>query len=107
MNERKVVRGIFCDLQKAFDCINHNILLRKLYFYGVTGTILKLITCYLEGNAEVILYADDTNIIITSLNRTNFTNSANKIIQDINKCLTTNCCHYILIRHKINKQTVV
>jgi hypothetical protein len=41
-------------------------------------------------NAEVVLYADDTSIIITSLNPTDFTNSANKILQDINKWFTTN-----------------
>jgi hypothetical protein len=43
-----------------------------------------------NDKAEVVLYADDTSIIITSLNPTNFTNSANKILQDINKWFTTN-----------------
>jgi hypothetical protein len=43
-----------------------------------------------NDKAEVVLYADDTSIIITSFNPTNFTNSANKILQDINKWFTTN-----------------
>jgi len=29
------VRGIFCDLAKAFDCMNNEILLAKIYFYGL------------------------------------------------------------------------
>jgi hypothetical protein len=34
--------------------------------------------------------SNDTSIIITSLNPTDFTNSTNKILQDLNKWLTTN-----------------
>jgi hypothetical protein len=55
MNKRKVVGGIFCDLQKAFDCANHNILITKLEFYGVTGPILKLIKSYLEGRYQKMI----------------------------------------------------
>jgi mannose/fructose/N-acetylgalactosamine-specific phosphotransferase system component IID len=43
-----------------------------------------------KDKAEVVLYADDTSIIITSFNPTNVTNSANKIFQYINKWFTTN-----------------
>jgi hypothetical protein len=47
--------GIFCDLQKAFDCVNNNILLTKLEFYGIKRTSLKLIKSYLEGRYQRVI----------------------------------------------------
>jgi hypothetical protein len=43
-----------------------------------------------NDNANVVLYADVTSIIITSPNSTDFANSTNKILQDINKWFTSN-----------------
>ena len=41
--------GIFCDLQKAFDCVNHDIHSEKMKYYGIIGSAYKLMQSYL-GN---------------------------------------------------------
>jgi hypothetical protein len=48
LNSKMWVGGIFCDLTKAFDYANHNILLSKLEFYGITGRANNLIKSYLS-----------------------------------------------------------
>ena len=52
LNKRLMVGGIFCDLQKAFDCVNHNIWLTKLELYGITGITYKLIKSCLQGRYQ-------------------------------------------------------
>jgi len=43
-----------------------------------------------NDNSKIVLFADDTNMIITNTNPLNFEKSVNKIIQDICEWFNTN-----------------
>ena len=36
-NDGKCVAGVFCKLTKTFDCVNHELLIKKLQFYDFSG----------------------------------------------------------------------
>jgi len=54
-NNKLTVGGIFCDLTKAFNSVNHSILLSKLEHYGITDNALRLIRSYLDGRHQRVL----------------------------------------------------
>jgi len=133
------VGGIFFDLQKAFDCVNHDILLTKLEFYGITGETFRLIKTYLQGryqrvvlnnnyftsisdwgditygipqgsilgalllllyindlphsinkNNKIVLFADDTSLIISNPDPINFREDVHKILQHTHEWFNAN-----------------
>ena len=48
-NENKFTIGVFIDLSKAFDTVDHKILLEKLNYYGIHGHYHKWFTNYLKN----------------------------------------------------------
>ena len=48
--------GIFIDFRKAFDTVDHEILLDKLYYYGIRGHSLDWLRSYLCGRKQFVEY---------------------------------------------------
>jgi len=56
LNNKQIVGGMFFDVEKAFDCVNHNILLAKMDYYGIRGTMFNLIKSYLEDRYQSVKF---------------------------------------------------
>lgn len=52
LESKNYVMGLFLDLTKAYDCVNHHLLLKKLKLYGVTGGVLTWLESYSSGRLQ-------------------------------------------------------
>ena len=55
------VVGLFLDFQKAFDTVNHEILIKKMFHYGIRGNCLKLFINYLSDRQQYVCYNQVTS----------------------------------------------
>jgi hypothetical protein len=54
MNNNQIVGGIFCDPQKAFDCVKNKIPLDKLQFYAIDSKFKTSIESYLTDRYQKV-----------------------------------------------------
>ena len=52
----EILLGLFLDLSKAFDTLDHKILIAKLYKYGIRGVTLELFKCYLTNRKQFVCF---------------------------------------------------
>ena len=54
IDDKKITVGVFIDLKKAFDTIDHKLLLKKMEFYGIRGIVLKWVESYLANRKQYV-----------------------------------------------------
>ena len=63
IDKRKFGCGIFIDLRKAFDTVNHSILLKKLEHYGIRNTVYKWFESYLSNRRQYVFVNGESSSI--------------------------------------------
>jgi hypothetical protein len=54
LDHGKIAGGVFVDFQKAFDTVNHSILIKKLNHYGIRGEVGKWFASYLSNRKQFV-----------------------------------------------------
>ena len=65
--ENKYTLGVFIDLSKAFDTVNHDILLTKLKYFGIKNTYIDWFKSYLENRKQFVSYDNNKQSSLLSI----------------------------------------
>ena len=63
LDSGKVLVGVFLDLKKAFDTVDHKILIDKLFKYGIRGNIFNWFKSYLTNRKQYVNWQDTNSEI--------------------------------------------
>jgi hypothetical protein len=66
LNNNLLIGSISCDIEKVFDCANHNILLSKLELCGITGNHYRLYKYYLTNRHQRTLLCNENGTANTT-----------------------------------------
>ena len=70
LNDGKYSAGVYVDLKKVFDTVDHDILLKKLDYYGVRGIASQWFASYLKNRKQFVLISGNissTQVIQTGV----------------------------------------
>ncbi|KAI7815537.1 reverse transcriptase, partial [Rhyzopertha dominica] len=62
IDKKEVTTAVFLDYTKAFDCLNHEMLLAKLKFLGISDGTLRWFWDYLSERNQIMVKLDTNNI---------------------------------------------
>jgi len=70
LDKKNIVGGLFLDLRKVFNCVDHDILLTKLNHYGISGKAKELLKSYIKDRYQrVVMYDKFSNKLASEWKR--------------------------------------